>query len=248
MTRITRRLALLLGFVAGGSLGLARPGLAQTGSSGLIGRVFDERTNEAMEQGIILIDSVRRNVQISSQGRFVVSTLTPGRHRIELRSVGYRPLVREFTTAPGQVLELPFPMVFTGAQLPEIAVEARNSKLLPRFAGFEQRRQNGLGLYITRDEIKAKGYMNMGYALRTMSGVRVNCAATDCSVRMARSTAGCGPTYYVDGHMARSFAETTPISDVQGIEVYRGAAEMPAEFAGDGAMCGVIVIWTRAAP
>jgi outer membrane receptor for ferrienterochelin and colicin len=105
-----------------------------------------------------------------------------------------------------------------------------------------------MGMYITRDEIRAKGYMSMGDALRTVQGVRVNCGATDCSVRMARSTAGCGPTYYVDGRLARNFAETTPINDVQGIEVYRGAAEMPGEFAGDGAMCGVIVIWTRAAP
>jgi outer membrane receptor for ferrienterochelin and colicin len=201
-----------------------------------------------MEQGIVLIDSVRRNVQISSQGRFVVSTMTPGRHRIELRSIGYRPLVRDFTTAPGQVLELPFPMVFTGAQLPEIAVEARNSKLLPRFGGFEQRRQTGLGAYITRDEIKARGYMSMGDALRTVTGVRVNCGAVDCSVHMTRSTAGCYPIYYVDGQLARSFAASTPINDVQGVEVYRGAGELPGEFGGSGAMCGVIVIWTRAAP
>jgi hypothetical protein len=248
MTPITRRLGLLLGLIAWSTLGIVGTGVAQTGSSGLIGRMFDERTNEAMDQGIILVDSVRRDVQISSQGRFVISALSAGRHRIELRAVGYRPYVRDFTIVEGQVLELPFGMVFTGAQLPEIAVEARNSKLLPRFAGFELRRQHGMGMYITREEIRAKGYMNMGDALRTVSGVRVNCGATDCSVRMARSTAGCGPTYYVDGRVARNFAESTPINDVQGIEIYRGAAEMPGEFAGDGAMCGVIVIWTRAAP
>ena len=57
-----------------------------------------------------------------------------------------------------------------------------------------------------------------------------------------------GPSYYIDGRLVHSFASTTPISDVQGIEVYRGAAEMPAEFTGDKAMCGVIAIWTRAAP
>ena len=90
--------------------------------------------------------------------------------------------------------------------------------------------------------------MNMGDALRTIRGVRVNCGVVDCSIHMVRSTAGCFPTFYVDGRLARSFAESTPITDVQGIEVYRGAAEMPGEFSGAGAMCGVIVIWTRAAP
>jgi len=218
------------------------------GASGLIGHIFDERTNEAMTQGIIIVDSTRRNLQVSSQGRFVITGLSPGLHLIELRSVGYRPYVRSFATVDGQVVDLQFGMVFTGAQLPDLAVEARNSKLLPRFADFERRRVNGLGLYITREQIKAKGYMNMGDALKSMSGVKVDCGAIDCSIRMSRSTAGCGPTFYVDGRMARNFASDTPISDVQGIEVYRGAAEMPGEFAGDGAMCGVIAIWTRAAP
>jgi hypothetical protein len=223
-------------------------GQAQAGTSGLIGRIFDERTNESMEQVLIFVDSVRQNAQVSSQGRFVLSGLLAGHHRVEIRSVGYRPSVLELELSAGQVLERQFAMVFTGDRLPDIKVESRNSKLMPRFAEFEKRRQNGLGLYITREEIRAKGYMNMGDALRSVSGVRVNCGAVDCSIRMARSTAGCGPTYYVDGRLARSFAQSTPINDVQGIEVYRGAAEMPGEFAGAGAMCGVIVIWTRAAP
>ena len=44
------------------------------------------------------------------------------------------------------------------------------------------------------------------------------------------------------------FATTTPINDVQAIEIYRGAGEVPAEYTGSGAMCGVVVIWTKAAP
>jgi hypothetical protein len=32
---------------------------------------------------------------------------------------------------------------------------------------------------------------------------------------------------------------------IGGIEVYRSAAEIPPQFNGSGAACGVIVIWTR---
>jgi hypothetical protein len=229
-------------------LAASAPVAAQAGTAGIIGRIFDERTNESMVDALILVDSVRRDVAISSQGRFVVSSLLPGRHRVEIRAIGYRPHVLEVTLVEGRVLERQFAMVFTGDKLPEISVEARNSKLLPRFAEFEKRRVNGMGGYITRDEIRARGYMNMGDALRTIKGVKVDCGVVECSIHMVRATAGCFPTFYVDGHLARSFAESTPISDVQGIEVYRGAAEMPAEFTGAGAMCGVIAIWTRAAP
>ena len=224
------------------------PVSAQAGGAGLIGRLFDEQTGQVISEAAIYVDSVFRDAPISSQGRFVLFRLTPGRHLLELRAIGYRPQAIQLTIAEGQVLERQFPMVFTGDKLPDLAVEARNSKLLTRFADFERRRQLGLGAYITRDEIKARGYMSMGDALRTVTGVRVNCGPVDCSVHMTRSVAGCYPVYYLDGQLARSFGSSTPISDVQGIEVYRGAGEMPGEFGGSGAMCGVIVIWTRAAP
>ena len=224
-----------------------QPVLAQS-TSGLIGRIFDEKTNQVLGDVLIFLDSTRQDVSVSSQGRFVLSKVVPGRHRVEIRAIGYRPHVLEVTLNEGQVLERQFAMVFTGDRLPELAVEARNSKLLPRYADFERRRQNGMGIYITRDEIQARGYMRMGDALRQISGVRVNCGEVDCIIHMTRSTAGCFPTYYVDGRLARTFAASTPMNDVQGIEVYRGAAEMPGEFTGDGAMCGVIAIWTRAAP
>lgn len=223
------------------------PALAQT-TSGIIGRIFDERTNQVLSEVLIYLDSTRRDVSISSHGRFVLSNLKSGPHRVEIRAIGYRPHILKMTLVEGQVLEREFAMVFTGERLADVAVEARNSKLLPRFTDFERRRVNGMGTYITRDEIKARGYTRMGDALRTVKGVRVDCGAIECTIHMVRSIAGCFPTFYVDGHLARSFAESTPISDVQGIEVYRGGAEAPGEFAGDGAMCGVIVIWTRAAP
>jgi hypothetical protein len=242
-TRFFATLALLALF----QVVAARTATAQ-GTSGLIGRIFDGRTNEILDQVLILVDSTRRDIPISSQGRFVLSHLKAGSHRVEVRAIGYRPHILEINLLDGQILERQFGMVFTGDRLPEVSVEARNSKLLPRFREFERRRQSGMGAFITRDEIRARGYMNMGDALKTIKGVRVDCSAIECLIHMSRATPGCGPTFYVDGRLARSFAESTPINDVQGIEIYRGAAELPGEFAGDGAMCGVISIWTRAAP
>jgi outer membrane receptor for ferrienterochelin and colicin len=32
---------------------------------------------------------------------------------------------------------------------------------------------------------------------------------------------------------------------VEAIEVYRGPSEIPAEYSGNDAMCGVILIWTK---
>lgn len=247
-SRSTRILALLATVQLGAAAWMAAQPPERSASSGIIGRVFDERTDEVVTQALIFVDSVRHDVAVSSQGRFVITNLRPGKHRMEIRAIGYRPSILDVTLVDGQVLERQFAMVFTGDRLPELAVEARNSKLLRRFGDFERRRQSGMGSFITRDEIRSRGYMRMSDAVRSIKGVRVDCGAVECLIRMVRSTAGCFPTYYVDGRVAGSFAESTPISDVQGIEVYRGAAELPGEFAGDRGMCGVIVIWTRAAP
>lgn len=246
--RITLALALVGTSYLGASGSLSAQAAARSPASGIIGRIFDERTDEVVTQALIFVDSVRHDVSVSSQGRFVISNLPPGRHRVEIRAIGYRPSILDITLLDGHVLERQFAMVFTGDRLPELAVEARNSKLLRRFGDFERRRTSGMGSFITRDEIRSRGYMSMGDAVRTVKGVRVDCGAVECSIRMVRSTAGCFPTYYIDGREVGSFAESTPISDVQGIEVYRGAAELPGEFAGNRGMCGVIVIWTRAAP
>jgi hypothetical protein len=243
------RLVPVLGILVAAQLALvAAPSYAQTPSSGVIGRIFDEKTNQVLADVLIFVDSTRHEVMVSSQGRFVLSNLQPGRHRVEIRAIGYRPHVLEVSLSEGQVLEREFAMFFTGDKLPDLAIEARNSKLLPRFKDFERRRGNGMGAYITREEIQSRGYLKIGEAVRSVKGVRVNCGEVDCIIHMARAPTNCFPTYYVDGRLARSFAESTPMNDVQGIEVYRGAAEMPGEFTGDGAMCGVIVIWTRAAP
>jgi hypothetical protein len=39
--------------------------------------------------------------------------------------------------------------------------------------------------------------------------------------------------------------DLVPASDVAAVEVYRSPAEVPPEFNGPNAGCGVVVIWTR---
>ncbi len=214
----------------------------------LIGRAYDSRTSEALTNAEVLIDMQNVHAVLSSQARFVISNLEPGRRRIDIRVVGYKPLTAYLEFLPGQTIQKTFELEFTGEKLPDLEVEEKASKTLVRFNDFERRRARGVGHFITRDEIRNRGYMNMGDALRTVKGVKVNCGAIDCRIQMARAAPGCGPSFWVDGVEVRSFAESTPIADVQGIEVYRGSGEIPAEFTGSTAGCGVVVIWTRAAP
>ncbi|MCU0626706.1 MAG: hypothetical protein MUF21_09530, partial [Gemmatimonadaceae bacterium] len=50
------------------------------------------------------------------------------------------------------------------------------------------------------------------------------------------------PLYFIDGFPTGADLLDMPIGDVGGVELYRGASEVPAEFLRDGASCGVIAI------
>lgn len=70
----------------------------------------------------------------------------------------------------------------------------------------------------------------------------------ECQAVMARAPRQCPPIWIVDGQEVRSFHENTPIRDVYGIEIFRGPGEVPGEYAGSNAACGVIVVWTKSRP
>jgi len=70
-----------------------------------------------------------------------------------------------------------------------------------------------------------------------------------CMVRMMRAPRGCNPAYFMDGIPSDpAVVYLTPISEVEGIEVYSGPAETPPEMESAQARCGVIAIWTRPPP
>ena len=71
---------------------------------------------------------------------------------------------------------------------------------------------------------------------------------TASAIRMARAPMRCPPDYIVDERNDNFFGPNTPIRDIEAIEVYTGPSDVPGEFSGRTAGCGVIVIWTRSGP
>jgi hypothetical protein len=184
-----------------------------------------------------------------SGGRFVAQNVTPGMTAIEIKLIGYEPGTFDVRMPDTGVVQGVFPLDFNGFNLPAVVVEARAEALMPRYTDFEHRRHLRMGAYLRWDELHKQAFNSIGEALRTVRGVRMQCDQQrfECFAYMAR-TPQCQPTWYVDGIEVHSFHENTPISDVYGIEVYRGPGEVPAEFGGSNAGCGVIVVWTKSRP
>lgn len=119
----------------------------------------------------------------------------------------------------------------------------------PRYANFERRRKTGAGQYLVREDIEKSGAANLQDAVRSLRGVQLDCGGgLGCSIRMARAPMRCPPEYVVDDVVNNSYGPSVPVRDIEALEVYTGQADVPGEYAGRNAGCGVIVIWTRAGP
>jgi len=224
--------------------------------STLRGRVIDSELGNPLPSALVRIQpgpSPRTTDTLGfttdTLGRFEAQGLPAGEAEVTIQVIGYAQ--GEFTVrlpASGVVNGV-FPLDFTGYRLAEVAVEARAEQLVPRYLDFERRRQRGMGAYLRWDEIAKQGHGSVGDALHGVRGVRIQCnqQTFECFAVMARSPR-CQPTWWIDGVEAQSFHENTPIRDVYGIEIYRGPGEVPGEFSGSDAACGVIVMWTKSRP
>ena len=215
----------------------------------LRGKVIDSEMGTPLAGATVQVGKGGPMVKTDSGGAFLAQNLTPGIIAIDIRQIGFEPGTFDIRIPASGVVQGVFPLDFNGYLLPAVVVEARAVALMPRYNDFERRRLRKMGAYLRWDELKKQGAGSIGDALRTVRGVRMECDQQrfECYAHMAR-TPQCEPTWYVDGVEVHSFHENTPINDVYGIEVYRGAGEVPGEFAGSNAACGVIVVWTKSKP
>jgi len=196
-----------------------------------------------------------RVVTSDSFGYYRFHDLAAGIVRFNVRAPGYPTTTFSVALANGERMErdieldsITDPAASATAQaLPTVEVEAP-SPLGRRYMDFERRRSQGRGQYLTRSQIEAMGASTLQDAVRAMRGVNLDCAGTRCSIRMARAPMRCPPEYIVDERVDNMFGPTVPVRDIEALEVYTGPAEVPGEFAGRNAGCGVVVIWTRSGP
>jgi hypothetical protein len=132
--------------------------------------------------------------------------------------------------------------------------------------------ERGWGLFITREEIERRGARRISDLLYGLPDVRVvRRSELESTVRfgteLSRVNVGplsqgddgapqvvadvplrCAPLLYVDGMKfgrADEVLDQVGPAEIEGIEVYRRSSEVPPEFGGIYARCGVILVWTR---
>jgi len=239
-----------------GGLVLAAVLLAPAGAwaQTLIGTVAEEETGNPIAAAAVELvpadGSAVLEVETDSAGLFLHQV--PGAGSFVIRVTHPEYLATEsdaMRIGVDETLEIEVWMGREVVPLEALTVRARRSG---RLAGYYERLERpGFARFITRAEIARRPGARTTDLLRDVPGVHI---------RQLRTTTGtgdhlitmrlgqCTPIIYIDGVQVRQTmgggldALLRP-EMIEGVEVYRGSAGVPTQFAADG--CGVVAFWTR---
>ncbi len=215
----------------------------------IFGEVLDFTTAEPVVAARITISSIGVRAATSwegitdERGRFRTRTLEPGRYRVQVSAFGYRAIEEAITIIGPSPVELRAELVPQALELEGVVVTSRRRSVLEA-RGFYQRRENGIGHTLTREEIEARYPAEVTDLIRTIPGVQVGYGSSG-RAQTITMRGGCVPDVYVDGVLLvgpLTLDEVVLSDDLEGLEIYRGP-NAPVEFTRSG--CGTILAWTR---
>jgi len=186
-------------------------------------------------------------------GAYTLMNLPAGTQTIEARAIGFVPIDRSITLSAKRPLR--FDVRFDSAARILQTVEVTGKRVYDRATEeFNAAKKRGFGYFIDRETIENRQAFNTSDLLRTAPGVTVYSngqpgSSANIQIRGASNFSGsCPPTIVVDGMQLTGDAGDIDLlarpEDIAGIAIYRGASEVPVEYASNSS-CGVIQIWTR---
>lgn len=221
---------------------------AQSKTATISGRVV-AASREPIPGARITVLNLRKSIATDSAGRFAFPELKPGSYRLEAAVIGFVPMAALVTVNAGDLKDIEFRTDSLGQLLPTIFVEGEPlPEVLRPTTVFERRMAVGHGRFITRDRILQRKPQKIMDMIRFEPGVKSDCRGFVCSLRLNRDTRiTCGPAIFVDGQETNiQVLDNTPPNDIEGVEIYRGPAEVPPEINTPTARCGgAIALWTR---
>ena len=248
-----RRKKWLIGWgIALAATGLARPAGAQTGV--LRGVVVDSADGALIENADILAASIKQVARTNAKGQFTLSKVPKGELEITIRRLGYQPQQQTVVLSGGTNDSVKVVLVAQPEVLQAVAVDAVERHRRQGIEDFYVRRTQGIGTFITRQQLEElRGNLSTD-ALRNIPGIQLYRNRNgENTVRFTGtgsiSHRDCPPNLWLDGQrMTNMELAQIPANDIEGIELYRGASTTPAQFWQGNTqttLCGTIVVWSR---
>jgi hypothetical protein len=224
-----------------------------------------------LRDATIDITGAQRSGRTDGSGAFRIDHIPAGTRTVRLRSLGFEPMTVSMEFATSAIRDTTFLLGRLAQSLTPVDITGR--AILPSWmerSGFETRRQQGLGAFLTAQDISRHGYSELSSILQGTRGINVIYGGAGGRGLPFPFLLGvsdfnrmrCVPNVFLDGapfsidsgpprrgpdrerfDVLSSIARPEAI---RGIEVYSSGGTIPAQYdLTSSTGCGSIVIWTR---
>jgi hypothetical protein len=221
---------------------------AQSIHGKLLEQITDKPVPNAAVSLIAVPDKQVGETKTTGSGDFTLKAPSPGTYRLRAVVNGHRIAVSPaIALKSDDDVSLTWRIMPDTIYLPPVLVTANASPSAGRLAGLAARRQRSAGgQFITRDDIDKRHPIKVTDLLTSVPGIRLVPSLFGDDVLTSE---GCRPAIYLDGVrfplMGEKLDDIVQPQDIEAMEVYPHAAEVPVEFMSPGQQCGAIAIWTR---
>lgn len=227
------------------------------GRFGVIDGVVSDSLLHPLNVSDVTVVGTGARVTTSGSGKFRFLQVPSGQYLLIVRRIGYAPTSGIVQVKAGDTLRLSYTLARSVSVLDTIRVRERRVSM--RMAEFEGRRAQGVGQFLTQEDIERRGSLQIMDYLRNMRGIDVSRQTQEAfagTVALSKREGGsystgsgaCAMQVLLDGIVLPRFFDLEllpPPKAVAGVEVYSGAATVPLQFGGPDRRCGVIAVWTR---
>ena len=214
------------------------------------GEVTDRATGEALEAARVQLrpagdlEASTHTAITDPEGVFYIPAADEGPYVLEIQHVGYGSVDHHMEVPADEDVRLEIQMVPDPIELSPVVVDA-GPEVHPRMEGFYERKDRGMGRFMSRDDIERRNPFRVTDLFRTMAGIRVQPGQSGQQNRILLSR-GCEPAVFIDGRRtsqgARFIDDLISTGDLEALEVY-SPSQVPPQF--QHGTCGAVVLWTR---
>jgi hypothetical protein len=234
------------------------------------GKVLDAASGEPVPQAEVAAATLEGRgagrARTAADGTFTLELRAPGTFRLRAERTGYRPSVSDSLSVDvRETLEVELRISATAVAIEPLRVTARVAPPRRRslqISGFYDRERAGLGHFLRREDFERMSNMNLVQVIDRMPGTfilgtgprqiivfeRATTIGTLSRAQRGQRMEQCVPKLFLDG-VQMSYVDglngVANPNQIEAVEIYRSAAELPPQYGGADAACGVILLWTR---
>jgi hypothetical protein len=237
-----------------------------SGSATLTGVVLGG-DGRPVRDATVAVVGTSRSARSDTAGVFRLDHIPAGTRTIEVRAIGLLPTAVSVDFATNVSRNTTLSVSRQAQALKPVTVKERaTTASLMLNDGFETRRKQGLGAFVTEEDIARHSFSDLISVLQGLRGVNVEWGGSGktagisfpmpylLGISSPQGGLRCLPNFFLDGapfpvarkEDYRDLSAMLPPLWIKGIEVYSSPGTIPAQYdLTSSTGCGSIVIWTR---